>query len=129
MNVVKKKTRTTVRLTVVGMQHRVTLSLRMMLQGYVENAPLVCYLKREPDNPKDENAIRVMAWGDPYRHLHVGYLSRHVAEIWAPLMDAGKLIVKYACLVEVDPREGDGEISIVVSATKDAKEWIRQQPH
>lgn len=124
----KKKAPVTVTLTVVGMAHRVTFSLRTMIQSYIERAgPMLCRVKREPDNQADPNAIKVIAWEGPYKRFHIGYLRRSVAEVWAPLIDSEKLKVKEAHLTEVDPREGDGEIVLKVITTADVKRWIRKQ--
>ena len=43
------------------------------------------YLKREPDNPHDPNAISVWFLDD-----RLGYLQKTVSEKLAPAMDAGK---------------------------------------
>ena len=42
-------------------------------------------LVREPDNPHDQNAIRVELAG-----LYLGYVPRYIAKDLAPQMDAGK---------------------------------------
>lgn len=42
-------------------------------------------LEREPTNPRDKNAIKVIYYG-----FHFGYIEKDVAMTIAPLMDAGK---------------------------------------
>lgn len=58
------------------------------IRQYVEmleaGSPLM--IEREPGNPKDTNAIKVL---DPDSELHLGYINRELAELLAPDMDAG----------------------------------------
>jgi hypothetical protein len=46
-------------------------------------------LVREPDNPADQNAIRVALFG----HFELGYVPRPIAKELAPLMDNGRYFV------------------------------------
>jgi len=68
----------------------------------------VLKLIREPNNPVDENAIKVCN----QKKQQLGYLSRHVASKVAPLLDSGKIVeaevreignigTHYKCLVEI----------------------------
>lgn len=43
-------------------------------------------LVREPENPHDSNAVRVSLFG----FIDMGFLPRGVAQVLAPLMDAGR---------------------------------------
>ncbi len=44
-------------------------------------------LVREPDNPYDPNAVRVVLSGE-----HIGYVPKSVAEHLAPAMDGGERV-------------------------------------
>ena len=46
-------------------------------------------LIREPDNPYDQNAIKVALFG----HFELGYIPRPIAKDLAPLMDSGRHLV------------------------------------
>ena len=46
-------------------------------------------LIREPDNPGDPNAIRVVIFGDTF----LGYVPKHIAGSLAPMMDNGRAFV------------------------------------
>lgn len=46
-------------------------------------------LIREPDNPEDPNAIRVVIFGNRF----MGYVPKHIAGSLAPMMDNGKSFV------------------------------------
>lgn len=43
-------------------------------------------LVREPDNPHDPNAIKVLLFYD----IFLGYVPKHIADVLAPLMDEGR---------------------------------------
>lgn len=91
---------------VVGIQYRITPSSFHFLERHLEGGPLVCKLEREPDNTADENAIRVILNETPMKGLHLGYLRRQVSEMYAPLMDAGKLTPLEVKLTEVREEKG-----------------------
>jgi hypothetical protein len=63
------------------------------------------YLKREPSNPHDQNAVAVL---NSQRRM-LGYLKREVALWFAPILDRGR---KYQC--EVKQRTASGGIVISV---------------
>lgn len=112
MKPVKKKGRPhKISMDVVGMQHRVTKTTRGMIADYVKLLPIMCKLEREPENPADKNAIKVIAAnGSPYSGIHLGYIPRVTAEILAPALDKGQAEVLNVTLTSVDPDDGDGEI-------------------
>ena len=43
-------------------------------------------LVREPDNPHDPDAIKVLL----FSHFFLGYVPKHIAKFLAPLMDEGR---------------------------------------
>lgn len=113
----KKKATKKVRLSVVGMQHRVTMSTRRMMAAHIkENGPLTCVLKRERHNSHDENAIMVLVAEGPYERMQIGYLRRGVAAVYAKLMDREEIVIDDANLVEVWPQDGEGELLVYVKA-------------
>jgi hypothetical protein len=106
------KTVKTLTTEVVGMQYRLTPSTRKMIEAHVLNdGPMPCNLEREPHNPVDENAIRVLAAVTPYKGLHIGYVPRQVAARLAPKMDRG-VKIENTWLAEVDPYDGTGDLVI-----------------
>jgi hypothetical protein len=112
--VAAKKAVKKIKLSCVGMQYRVTPSVRKFLMGHV---PFRVRLEREEDNHQDPNAISV--WvndkGVPYDGMKVGYLRRQVAAVWAPELDAKRLEIRKAYMAEVDPQEGVGELLLTVA--------------
>jgi len=44
-------------------------------------------LEREPDNPYDENAIKIYLKSRATGRVQIGYVPRAMAAEWAPLMD------------------------------------------
>lgn len=86
--------------TGVGFQHRVKRDGRRALAGIL---PVRVRLVREPDNPMDENAVRVIhADTGVLGGSHIGYVAAAEAAIVAPLMDTRKLVFKSATLVSLD---------------------------
>lgn len=60
-----------------------------ILQSYsLEN--IILYLKRDKENPYDNNAIQVLAQVKGRGHGVIGYVNRDLASSIAPLLDAGK---------------------------------------
>tara|TARA_R100000742_G_C4276870_1_gene98263 strand:+ start:2094 stop:2483 length:390 start_codon:yes stop_codon:yes gene_type:complete len=66
------------------------------------NRPIRASLEREPDNPVDPNAIRVVV-GDQ----HVGYLSARLAEKLSPNIDGGEPWLATVDRVIVSPENVD----------------------
>lgn len=64
-------------------------------------------LVREPTNPTDPNAIKVMvaALADSGHHRHVGYLPRDVAAVYADRMDRGLVPVAWIRHIRVRDRD------------------------
>jgi hypothetical protein len=98
-------------LEVVGMNYRVTPGTLMKIK---RETPLRCVLEREPANVHDENAIKVVITQRPWAHegegLHIGYISRQVATVLAPKMDAGKFPFTDVWVTDVDPDKGIGDL-------------------
>lgn len=105
-------------ISVVGMNYRVTAGT---MEGLMDDLPLRCELEREPRNPNDPNAIKVMVterpWAKPHGNFHVGYLPREVAKEYAPLMDRGEFPFNSAYLTEIDA-EGTGTVILKKAAKK-----------
>jgi hypothetical protein len=112
----KHKKPTQQRLSVVGMNYRVTPSVRRFM---VSHLPIRVSIEREPDNPEDSNAIAVTVFDKeiPYNKLKIGYLRRQVAAVWAPAIDEGTLKIHKTYLIEIDVEDGTGELLMNVSAT------------
>lgn len=66
-------------------------------------------LIREPDNPYDQNAVRVDVWGFD---MPVGYIPRNVARKLAPLMDAGEIYD--GKLVRINRCSGHETVGLVI---------------
>jgi hypothetical protein len=114
---VRKRQSRDIYLSVVGTDHRVSISTRQMMR---EHLPMPVKLEREPDNPVDPRAIKVViadgptAKGvqNPYKGLHIGYLRRAIATVYAPLLDRGEIKVASATLVDLEPRGSEGEVRV-----------------
>ena len=86
----------------------------------------VLWLVREPDNPKDINAIqvrRVLTNGQTYRlEEQLGYLSWELAQEIAPLLDAGmKGVAEITQITEHEACETEG-VNLEVFISKHASE-------
>ena len=117
----KKRVEKEIRLSLVGVSYRVPPATRKFL---LEHLPCRVSLKREKDNIQDLNAISVTIEdkGVPYNGMKLGYLRRQVAAVWANEIDAGRLSVSKAYLIELDAVEGVGELLITVKAFSKALE-------
>lgn len=108
--------------TVVGMQYRVSMSARRMIRSWVtEHGTMDVYLAREPDNPKDENAIKVVAREKPYRGIHLGYVPRAVSEIYATALDNLKVRIIDSYITAVQPEEGTATLHLEVKRVRGVK--------
>jgi hypothetical protein len=97
----------------VGVRFRVTPTTIEEIAG---QTPISAKLKREPENIHDSYAIAVYLTERPWKDFQVGYVSRDVARLIAPKMDAGKFNVVEAWVTEIDPNQGAG--SVLVKWTK-----------
>ena len=101
-------------LSLVGMLHRLTPSTIHRLADEVAEHPLKCRLEREPDNPHDANAIKVILESGRLAKtksgFHIGYIKRAVASVIAPVMDAGDWDFTRVKLMLVDDEAGEGEL-------------------
>lgn len=112
-SVPKKKVSRKLSVSVVGLQHRVTMTTRRMMAARIsDGGPMEVKLEREPDNHVDPNAIRVIVTGGPYSKLHIGYVPRRVAEILAPALDKKQAELGMCLLTGVTPEDGEGELLI-----------------
>jgi hypothetical protein len=103
--------------TVVGMQHRVTMSTRRMM---IDHLPFHVRIDREPDNVHDENAIRVIVDDAdiPYNGIHLGYLPRIVAAVISPAMVERRMRITDAWITDLKPEDGTGEMLLSFKASK-----------
>jgi hypothetical protein len=98
---------------VVGMQHRLTMSTRRLMVGYLRKCDRIgVMLIREPDNNADENAIKVVIRDTPYKGMHIGYLPKTVASVYAPALDEMLIQVIDSWVWEVNPDEGTASLVI-----------------
>lgn len=106
-------------LEVVGMNYRLTVPT---IEKLADDIPLHCTLEREPENPHDENAIKVLVTEKPWRKkhdegMHVGYIARATASVIAVSMDADEWPYNEAWLTEIDTDTGTG--TLLLSVKKD----------
>ena len=101
---------------VVGMQHRLTPSTRRMLKSHIaKDGPVEVLLIREHDNDHDENAIKVQVRRGAYKGLHIGYVPRAIAAVYAPALDKSQVRVRESVVTDVDVENGTGSLHIKVS--------------
>lgn len=72
----------------------------------------VLTLQREPSNPYDENAIKVLS-PDPDA-IHIGYVAKEIAAEIAPVMDSGVVLT-----AKVNGRMSAKMITILISEAGD----------
>ena len=98
---------------VVGLNFRMSPALQ---EEVAERTPLLVSLVREPKNDHDPNAIMVVL--DELRPgMHIGYLTRGVAEKMAPVIDSGDVRILASTLTELDGH-GSGEVFISFARKK-----------
>lgn len=96
---------------VVGVAHRLSMSTRRLIQRKIDDeGPLGVILMREKKNPADANAIKVVLDDPPYREMHIGYLPRQIAAVYAPAWDKGEMEIGRVVLTAMTPEDGNGEI-------------------
>jgi hypothetical protein len=112
----------TVKLTFVGMQYRLTLSTRRLVEQHVnEGTPVKCKLVREPENLHDKNAIKVMISTVPYVGMHIGYITRHLAEVLAPALDSGDRTVSSCTILELNAQDGSGLVEVKLKTANSSR--------
>jgi hypothetical protein len=104
----KRKGRTwQVTLEVVGLQFRWKKEAREVLS---RAAPFPVEFEREPDNPHDPNAIKILIAGDfkltKLRGKHLGYMRRGTAALFAAKLDAGLIEPVRLWVTVVDAQAG-----------------------
>lgn len=115
-------------LYVVGLKYRFTKQGRSMLARMLAKGDITgCKLVREPDNPKDENAIVVMLPNRLLDGKQLGYLMRESAAILAPRIDAGSLKVVTVRLTGLT-REDDYNTGIVLARFQDIRPKLKAVP-
>lgn len=93
--------------SVVGMHYRLTPSTLKLLS---RDLPLLCELQREPDNPHDSNAVKIVVIEGKKQGMHLGYIARATATVVAEAMDDDDWPYTEAWLTSVDIPEGSGEL-------------------
>src|SRR4051794_26498627 len=81
---------------VAGIRHRLDVSSLALLG---ESLPIKAMLIREPENPADPNAIKVVV---KRGHIHMGYVPAGIAVALAPRLDAGKTEVVSCKVIDID---------------------------
>lgn len=71
---------------------------------------------REPENPKDENAIKIVG-PDNQGNLTLGHLPRNLASLLSSLLDKGHLKIEEGCIVKV-PEKALNPVSIKLFCEK-----------
>lgn len=101
-------------LSLVGMFHKLTPGTVRKLSTACNDHPIKCRLEREPENPHDANAVKVVAIEKPWAKAHggmpLGYVARQSASVIAPVMDAGEWDFTSVRLMSVDGMHGSGEL-------------------
>lgn len=98
-----------------GFNHRAIAEERREIAAAV---PLAVALEREPHNVHDAQAVAVHLMEKPWKKLHIGYIPKGVAAVFAPKLDGGTISVEEAWLMEVDPEEGSGQLLLKVRKRK-----------
>ena len=114
---------TELEMMVVGIKYRVSVSTRNALALDVKREKRRVYLEREPDNPVDENAVKVFMDEKPYTGLHLGYVKKDIAALLAPVLDAGVPVIT-AYLLDMDVKDGSGEIVVTLKTPVQAKKKV-----
>lgn len=116
---------------VVGMQHRISQSARRMMAAKLdEYGPFAVKLIREPENPHDYWALKVVIRQEdnPYDRIHIGYIAREAAAVYSPKLDLGEISVNRAYLMWIDPEEAEAEIRIFFAPRAKTKGRKTGQP-
>ena len=95
-------------MVVVGLRHRVTPQTLLTMQERLKHEIMDVRIEREPHNPADENAIKVIIRRGKFKGMHIGYIPRNVAFIMAPAIDSGNIEISSAqgSIVEIDVQDG-----------------------
>lgn len=127
----KKRTLTWVHtVDVIGLRFRWTRTARRALADMIELRGSITGLRieREPDNPADTNALKVSLPARVLEGRQLGYIRATSAELLAPRIDDGILVVSSAKLVslyaEDDWNSGEMEVrfrDVTSPAAKRAK--------
>jgi len=88
------------------------------MQRMARECPLPVYLERDPDNPHDENAIKVYLNAEPWVDFHIGFVARQTASVIAPKMDDGTFNPESAWLMYVHPGKTEAGVIVKLPAKK-----------
>jgi HIRAN domain len=104
----KKGNARRMKIPVVGLNYRVNPDNQTKLAGVV---PVIVEFEREPFNPHDKNAIKVIlqSWKPGF---HIGYVPKDIAAKLAPQLDEGRVKVSLASLEYVDDEAGNGTMDV-----------------
>lgn len=112
-------------LDVVGLKFRWTRDGRQAISRMIDKKGSITgiTLEREPDNKWDDNAIKVMLPSRVIDGKQLGYLRAPAAELLAPKLDDGSLIVVSAKLTSLDADEdwNEGTLEVIFGDVKTAK--------
>lgn len=97
----------------VTMENRQELIARHVQEG------TEMLLVREPTNQYDKNAIKVIVKDN---NIQIGYLSREVAEKFAPMLDKGRKVNSVVCMAVT----GGGDLSYGVNIEIDIEVKVKQ---
>lgn len=112
-------------MSVVGLKFRWKRIGRQAIYNIAQRGDITgCRLEREPDNPADPNAIKVMLPNRMMEGKQLGYLMRESAELLAPRLDAGTLRVVSVRLTSLNERD-DYNTGTVLVRFRDVRPKLR----
>lgn len=118
----KRPTKTTeIEIPVAGMKYRCAVSTRRMIQAHVEDETVECLLLRDPENPHDENAVKVLIENAPYTGFHIGFVPKDIAAKLAPLLDDADVTVAACIITEMDAVGATATLSLSLKTPVQAK--------
>lgn len=91
---------------VAGVRHRLDATALRQLE---RKLPLKATLVREPENPADTNAIKVMVRRG---QVHMGYVPAGIAATLALRLDAGEMKVADCDVIEIDSEHMSAEARV-----------------
>ena len=114
----------TIELDVVGLTFHTKRSARQALADRIEREGPIegMRFEREPTNPKDANAIKVLLPLDLLSGLWIGHLRASAVERLAPKVDAGQVEFVDAALVALNEVNdyGDGTLEVTLRDNRPA---------
>lgn len=101
---------------VKGIMYYVTPSTLKLM---AKQTPMPVRLEREPGNPHDHNAIKVILDVKPWKDFHIGHVAKVTAAALAPKMDSGAFNPEEAWLMWVNPDKSTAGVLVKVEKGKD----------